>query len=192
MKSDHTDSLNKRTLLGVILTTGLLGETSLSICPTNPPTMVAYNKAKPLNRLGQQDPFAVQTQGGCLSEPSQPLYATSDTAIARDPPHPECKYLLPSAAGWVGCSSLLENGQHPCNGPANPGEGRRMGNQLVPLLCVLAGGALRGKAPAQGRWVWSALSPASSLSMRLLRSKLGLFSPAEPQARQDFSMSCRA
>lgn len=119
MKSDHTDSLNKQTLLGVILTTGLLGETSLSICPTNPPTMVAYNKAEPLNGLGQHDPFAVQTQGGCLSEP---LYATSDTAVARDPPHPECKYLVPSAAGWVGCSSPFEDGQHPCDGPANPGE----------------------------------------------------------------------
>lgn len=98
--------------------------------------MVAYDKAEPLNGLGQHDPFAVQTQGGCLSEPSQPLYATSDTAVARDPPHPECKYLMSSAAGWVGCSLPFEDGQHPCDGPANPGEGRRVQNQPVPLLCA--------------------------------------------------------
>lgn len=48
------------------------------------------------------DNTLLSRRGVLLLQTSQPLRATSDTAIARDPLHPECRYPAASAAGQDG------------------------------------------------------------------------------------------
>lgn len=66
---------------------------------------------------------------------------------------------------------------------------------VVEHYCVLAwlgALALGGEMQAQERWVWSALSPANSLSVQLRDQRLDFSPPAELQLRQEFRMSFRA